>query len=111
MLLSNVEQLGTCVRKRTQTRATGWQSEITAVRDAITSTLYEEPGWHPDITAFSNQSVSSEYLEINTSRGIGRAVFAGAFGEGPDGELYFLTTRRPVPVGNTGAMWKLTPAD
>lgn len=78
---------------------------------SITSALGEEPGWHPEITAFSNHSVSGKYAETNTSRGTGSAVFAGVFGERPDGESYLRTTRKPVPVGNTGAMWKLTPAD
>lgn len=33
-----------------------------------------------------------------------------SFGEGPDGELYVLTTGETGPQNNTGAIWKIVPA-
>ena len=34
-----------------------------------------------------------------------------SLGEDAEGELYLLTTAQGIPVGNSGKVWKLVPAD
>ena len=47
----------------------------------------------------------------NTENNLGRLDGAVlSFGEGPDGELYVLMTGEIGPQGNTGAIWKIVPA-
>jgi glucose/arabinose dehydrogenase len=59
----------------------------------------------------SGDSWSLESMQIAGGEGDHLGMYVRGFGQDLDGEVYVLTSGRPGPVGDSGAVWRLAPTE